>query len=68
MTLTRIDSKLLGLDLEITLSKQSQNEIGSYNTKINAMRQCLPYKFISDLLYTHVFHSVVASPPTDRVQ
>lgn len=68
MTLNRIDSKLLGLDLEITLYKQSQNEIGSYNTKINEMRQCLPYKFISNLLYTHVFHSMAASPSTDRVQ
>lgn len=62
MTLNRIDSKLLGSDLEITFSKQSQNEIGSYNTKINEVRQRLSYKFISNLLYTHVFHSMIASP------
>lgn len=62
MTLSRRDSTLHGSDLEITLSKQSQSEIGSYNTKINEVRQRLPYKFISNLLYTHVFHSMVASP------
>lgn len=62
MTLNRIDSKLLGSDLEITFSKQSKNEIGSYNTKINEVRQRLSYKFISNLLYTHVFHSMIASP------